>query len=92
MKIENSNLIGASAPVGNPNRGGMEDMSGAAPATSKSDAVQISSLGSALHAASGKVFGNTNQIENLRSNVRSGAYTVDPLQLSRRIVNDSLSA
>lgn len=92
MKIQNSNVIGASAPIVNPNNSATEDTLGSTPAASKSDAVQLSSLGYALHAASAQIFGNANQIENLRGGVRSGTYTVDPLEISRRIVNNSLAA
>lgn len=90
MKIQNSNPIAASRAVANASAGAGDGTAGTA--ASSSDAVQLSRLGSALSAASTKIFANPNRIQALSNSVQAGTYTVDPLQLSQRIVNDALVA
>jgi anti-sigma28 factor (negative regulator of flagellin synthesis) len=90
MKIQNSNLAATSPVIANTSSGTADSTAKAA--SSSSDAVQLSHLGSALSAASSKIFASPNQIDNLARIVRSGSYTVDPLELSQRIIADTQAA
>jgi anti-sigma28 factor (negative regulator of flagellin synthesis) len=89
MKIQNSNVTATSPVVANASAGAGDSTGGSA--GSNTDAVQLSRLGSAL-SASGKIFAQPSRIQTLSNSIQSGNYTVDPLQLSRRIVNDALAA
>jgi len=90
MKIQTSNVTQTSPLI--PNSGNGTAESGNRTAVSSSDAVHLTSLGSALSAASTGMFSNQSRIETLSNIVRSGSYSVDPLQISRNIINDALTA
>lgn len=91
MKIQNSNLAATSPVLANPS-GGPAGTSTKGRAASISDEVQLSHLGSALSAASTRLFATSNRIDDLTKLVRSGSYAVDPLQLSRRLIEDAQAA
>jgi anti-sigma28 factor (negative regulator of flagellin synthesis) len=90
MKIQNSNVVATSHVVPNASAGVADGI--AETSSSRSDAVQLSRLGSALSAAAAKIFANPSRIQTLSKSVQSGSYMVDPIQLSRRIINDALAA
>jgi anti-sigma28 factor (negative regulator of flagellin synthesis) len=90
MKIQNSSVIATNPLAANASAGAADSTTGTA--APNSDAVQLSRLGSALAEASVKIFANPSRIQTLSKSIQSGSYTVDPLQISRGIVNDALTA
>jgi anti-sigma28 factor (negative regulator of flagellin synthesis) len=89
MKIQNSSLIPTN-PLMTNTTGGTVETGNQAP--TNSDDVQLSRLGAAVSMASAKLFNNSNRIETLTNSFKSGSYTVDPYQISQRIVDDALAA
>ena len=93
MKIDNPLSPQVSTGSASPTGGITQSQSGTSGhnrVDGSSDRVQLSNLSAALRDLSAEDPSRTAEVQEIASSVDSGSYRIDPLELGRRILGDSL--